>query len=207
VSRDAPDELQGGSEPDPGRRSPWVQALAAVAVLAVALLAVRGAVRSPDPAPAPTPTSTATGQPTRTPDPVVTAGDAGLAGPLAVGAVCPHTDGTHTLSVQFQIENIGVGRVTVLAVRPVLPIGGLRPGKVTLPRSPDCGTPAAHTGTSTVLEPGDRVGAQLDFGLPAGCPAPYPVEADVDLLMVGESPGTQQLLLLADLGGLDFTTC
>jgi hypothetical protein len=171
----------------------------------VALLVVRGAVRSPDPAPAPTPTPTGTS--TRTPEPVVTANESGLAGPLAVGAVCTHTDGTRSLTVQFQIENIGVGRVTVLAVRPVLPIGGLRPGKVTLPRSPDCGTPAAHTGNSTVLEPGDRVGAQLAFGLPTGCPAPYPVEADVDLLMVGEAPGTQRLHLLADLGGTEFRTC
>jgi hypothetical protein len=203
VSRDAPDELQGGSERGPTRLPTWLQALGAVAVLSVALLVVRGAVRSPDPEPAPTPTATSTAAP----DPVATADESGLAGPLAVGAVCTHTDGTHSLSVQFQIQNIGVGRVTVLAVRPVLPIGGLRPGKVTLPRSPDCGTPAARTGRSTVLPPGGRVGAQLDFGLPSECPGPYPVEADVDVLMVGESPGTQRLHLLADLGGTKFTTC
>jgi hypothetical protein len=200
---DPPDELRAGSETTPVRLPRWLPVLAAVVVLSAAGFVVRGALGSPEAAPSPTPTPSAAParQPWTTPD------ESGLAGPLAVGAVCTHTDGSDALTVQFQIQNIGAGRVRVLAVRPVLPIGGLRPGPVTLPRSPSCGTPAARTGPSTVLEPGGRVGAQLAFVLPAECPAPYPVEADVDLLAVGEAPGTQRLHLLADLGGIHFAAC
>lgn len=197
----ASDELEGGSEADPVRLPPWLQVLAAVAVLSLVGFFVGRGADSLAPA---------VGVPSSTPSPLGgtgDTGDTGLAGPLTVGALCTHTDGGASLLVQFQIENVGLARVTVLAVRPVLPMGGLRPGRVTLPRSPSCGTPAARTGPSTVLEPGARVGVQLAFGLPPECPAPYPVQADVDLMTAGETPGTQRLPLLGDLGGIHFAAC
>ena len=204
----AGDQLRGGPDREPRRVPRWVQALAAVAVASVVgLVAVHGENRQPG-----EPAAGSTRHPGAHDPPEITFPQGGqvaenAAGPLAVGAVCTHTDGSRHLQVQFQVINAGLGRVTVLAVRPFLPIGGLRPRAVVMPRSPSCGTPAARTGASAVLEPGDRVGVQLSFLLPPACPVPYPVQADVDLLVVGESPGTQRLALLSDLGGFHFASC
>ena len=205
----AGDQLRGGPDREPRRVPRWVQALAAVAVASVvAVLAGHGYGRpAGEPAAQSTPRSSVHDRPEGTFSPAEGQVAEKAAGPLAVGAVCTHTDGTRHLQVQFQVINAGLGRVTVVAVRPFLPIGGLRPRAVVMPRSPSCGTPAARTGASAVLEPGERVGVQLSFLLPPACPVPYPVQADVDLLVVGESPGTQRLALLSDLGGFHFASC
>jgi hypothetical protein len=195
------DELMAGPARPPRQRFPiWSQGVIAVVVLAV--LGALALNRSDPPAPPPPPPTGTTPTPTSA---LVQNGT----GPLSVGAVCVHTDGSRLLRVQFQMINTGIARVTVIGVSPYLPVGGLRPVSVTLPRSPSCGTPAARTGPSTVLEPGERVGAQLGFRLPADCPTPYPVQADVDVLVAGENPGTQRLALLNDLGGYEqlFIRC
>jgi hypothetical protein len=202
------DELTSGPERDPRRTPRWLRALVVLTVLSVVAFVAGRAVDSPAPAPGPSPTAVA-GPTTSSPTPSGprASSDAALfAGPLSVGAICPHTDGSTELQVQFQIENIGSTRLAVLAVRPVLPIGGLRPRAVTFPRSPSCGTPAARTGPSTVLDPGDRVGVQLAFRLPAECPAPYPVQADIDLRQGGRRT-TERVPLLPDLGSIHFDTC
>jgi hypothetical protein len=202
------DELMAGPDRPPRQLFPiWSQVLIAVVVLAVlgALALNRSDPPAPPPLPAPT-SSTSTPTPTSAPTAALVQNGTG---PLSVGAVCVHTDGSRLLRVQFQMINTGVARVTVTGVSSYLPVGGLRPVSVTLPRSPSCGTPAARTGPSTVLEPGERIGAQLAFRLPAECPTPYPVQADVDVLVAGENPGTQRLALLNDLGGYEqfFTRC
>lgn len=197
------DELHGGPERTPRGIPRWLQPVAVTVVIVVlGALALKG----PD-SPGSSPDPPASADPSASSAPatedVVGAGT----GPLALGAVCTHTDGTRSLQVQFQVLNAGIARVTVMAVRAVLPVGGLRPTRVVLPRSPSCGTPAARTGPSTLLEPGERVGVQLDFRLPPECPAPYPVQADIDVLVAGESPGTQRLAVLPDLGDTHFAAC
>ncbi len=190
---DLDDELRGGS-----RRAPVPTWLAPVAlVVGLCLLGLLGllTVLRGDPSPPVAgPEETATAPPTAAPLSNLAAGGTG---PLSVGAVCTHTDGSGTLLVQFQLLNTGLGRVTVLAVRPVISGAGTHLADVTLPRSPSCGTPVARTGPSTVLEAGRRVGVQLAIRVPADRAAPYPVLADVDMLSVGEQPATQRVFVLA----------
>ena len=198
------DELAGGTGRDPVHVPRLVQVLALVLVVAAgAVVALRG--RDGGPAPAPAPTSGPTGAWSSPPTPVAGTVGPPLTGPLRAPDLCVRTM-RNTLSVQFTLENVAPGRVTVLAVTARLPIGGLEATGVQLPADGTCPAVAA-AGSSLVLEPGAKVPVALRFRLPPECPAPYPVYADVELVGTGETPTSQQIPLLADLGGYDFTSC
>ena len=199
MTADGPDELRGGTGRELPRFPRWLQAVGALALgLAVVATVARGydsrTADRPPPAATSTPGSAAgRGQPSP------------VSGPLRAPELCVETT-DRLLTVQFTIENAAINRVTVLSVTAHLPIGGLHAAGVELPSRRFCGRPV-DPATRTVLEPGQRVPVTMQFRLPDRCPAPYPVYADVAFVGRSETPGTQQLALLPDLGGYDFTSC
>jgi hypothetical protein len=202
------DELSGGSSREPLRPPRWVQLVALLAVVLVGGAVALSRAGSDADSGGGTPSSRrpADGAPGGTPPGlVVGAGTPPLTGPLLAPDLCVSTD-QRTLTVRFTVRNGSLSRVTVLEVAGRLPIGGLVAAGVRLPASRTC-PGVTGAGTDLVLEPGDEVPVALRFRLPPDCPAPYPVFADVSFVGRGETPMTQQLPLLADLGGYDFTSC
>lgn len=196
------DELAGGSPRDPVRLPPWLQVLGAIAVLSlIGFVVGRAGGHDPGPAPAPRPRPTGVTPTSIDSNPVLT----DVTGPLRAPDLCVSTF-RNTLTVLFTLENASLSRVTVLQVSARLPIGGLKAADVLLPAKPTCRAVAA-AGRRLVLVPGRKVAVALQFRLPPECPAPYPVWADVYLVGRGETPMTQRIPLLNDLGGYDFTSC
>jgi hypothetical protein len=203
VSDGGDDELVGGADREPARVPRWATALGALpAVAVVGLVVTRGGGEPSTVAPSPSSSATSPSPSTRT-------GYPPLEGPLAItGQTCLTTQ-RGRFTITFGLQNTGLGRVTVLSVAAHLPLGGLRPTGGRVPATRSCGGAEIDPGTSTVLEPGDRVPASLGFELPADCPAPWPVQVDVAVVGPGETPGTQRIPVLADLGGyhVPFGTC
>jgi hypothetical protein len=122
-----------------------------------------------------------------------------------IGAVCPaSTDGRKRLRVSFELVNLGANDVTLLGVKPLLPLHGLQPvGTATSGGS--CAQPG--TGASGGLLPaGEKRLFTMHFRLPKSCPQPFPVQASVRL-RVDQMVGTTTVPVFADLGSVEFDTC
>ncbi len=205
------DELSGGATREPVRLPRVVSVLAGLVALAtVGFLASRP---GPDPAAmdGAAPTSSASSRadlfsPVPGPGSQSRVGLPLAAGPLDIDGRPCATTVRRTLTVQFALVNQSVSRVTVVSASGSLPIGGREPAETRLPADVVCGT-RVERGTSLVLEPGQRVPVSLRFALPAECPAPYPVTVAVELIGRFETPLHQELTVLPDRGGYDFTTC
>ena len=124
---------------------------------------------------------------------------------LNIGLVCPATtDGRKTLSVSFVLVNIGGTDVTLLSVRPRLPLPGLQPiGKTTTGGT--CAQPGTQVGGG-LLAPGEQRMFTMRFRLPKDCPQALPVQATVRL-RVNQMVGTTTVPVFSDLGSLHFVTC
>ncbi|MGC9668683.1 hypothetical protein ACNTMW_19260 [Planosporangium sp. 12N6] len=192
------DEISNGPAHD--RRPGWSRRVpVAVLVVAVgALLLVRWYTqRSVEPhatapdATAPAPSATA--RPTR------------QERYITLGAVCPPvTDGRHTLTVSFTVENVTSTPVTLVGVGPVLPLGLLRPTGSSVTGG-SCGSPAA-VAPGGILGRGTSLLVTFLFDLPDTCPQPLPVQADIRV-KAGGVEVTDRIGVLSDLGGVAFDTC
>lgn len=143
--------------------------------------------------------------PAGTPPGLVVGDGPPLTGPLVAPDLCVITD-QRTLTVRFTVANGSLGRVTLLEVAGRLPLGGLVAIGVRLPAARTC-PGVTGAGSDLVLEPGDKVRVAMRFRLPPECPARFPVFADVRFVGRGETPMSQQLPLLTDLGYFDVTRC
>ena len=214
---DARDEIAGGSTRRP--RPPLAGRVAWSAVAVVALVSAGLAAPSLlDPgtpesgrAPAPVVPTTAPADPapapaTSTPpavDPPRLPRAAGS--PVSVEAVCTvGTDHTRQLAVRFLMTNETAADLTVLSVRPVLPLGGLRTVGISVVRG-DCYR-WLPGGPDDVVPPGDSRAVTMRFLLPRTCPWPLPVQARVRVRGPDGTRG-QTLRVLSDLGGTDFESC
>jgi len=192
---------QGEPEQEPAGLGPltWV-AVAVGAVLAGVLILVF--TGGDEPLDEPVPTAAAL------PGPSVRSDLALAFGPgqnLALGRICPAvTDGRKTLTVSFTLVNVGDLNVTLVDVKPVLPMAGLRP------RGPNvAGGTCEEPGTDPpggLLTPGDTQLITMRFRLPAECPQPYPVQARVRL-RVNQMVGMTTVSVYDDLGTVDFNSC
>jgi hypothetical protein len=208
------DEVGRGNDAEPGRSYGWLLIIgAAVVVAAVSLLGHHHKSTSA-PAPRPIPTLSPLPAPTSaaTPSPSAAARASFayvyLDRSLDAPTICPlKTDGRTTLSVSFIVSNPNPEKITLLRLRPLLPMGGLTPTGAFL----QDGTCAHPTGSRTapagqsITGHGTRL-ATFTFALPKTCPAPLPVQATAR--MTGSS-GTVSFLLivLPDLGHGHFAAC
>jgi hypothetical protein len=124
---------------------------------------------------------------------------------LVIVATCPPvTDGRLTLAVSFELQNGGDIDVTLVEVKPVLPLAGLRVrGPVTAGgtcEQPGSGAPGG------LLAPGAKQLITMRFRLPKECPQAYPVQARVRL-RANQMVGTTTARIHNDLGDVDFDTC
>lgn len=118
--------------------------------------------------------------------------------------ICEYVHGS-VLEVSFQLVNVGRGPVRVVAVRPELPLGLLRPTGVALAPG-HCGPANAPTPGDGPLPPGASIPVTLSFRLLTPCPQPAPVQATVDV--AGSFPDATVLVpLLPDLGQVRFPDC
>ena len=190
------DEISGGPPvPRPARTVLFV--LVAVAVAVAGLVGLR---RDEPARPGAAPTTPAFSyEPVPTgPPPAV--GALGLRGLCAV-----RSDYRTTLEVEFALENSTAAPVTLVAVTPRLPLGGLRVRSTSV-RSGTCrDTGAAVRGSGAVPGRGIVV-VTFRLGLPATCPQALPVLATVRDRAAGRDV-TAEVTLLADLGGIRFETC
>ena len=125
---------------------------------------------------------------------------------LLVGEVCRpvRTDGRSRLDVTFTLVNTATRPVTLIRVKPALPLGGLR-ALNTEYRAGTCAAPGGARNAGDVRPAGSLL-VVLRLALPPECPAPYPVEADLTERSNGRTV-TSGIHLLSDLGGIRFTTC
>jgi hypothetical protein len=116
--------------------------------------------------------------------------------------VCTSYDGS-VLQVSFRIVNAGQHPVTVVGVRPDLPLGMLLSMGTTLD-SGDCapGGPGPADGT---LRPGQSQPVTFRLLPLDSCPQPAPVAASVDV--TGAGPPTVSVPVLVDLGSVQFVGC
>jgi hypothetical protein len=125
---------------------------------------------------------------------------------LMVGQVCGplRTDGRSRLDVTFMLVNTLPRAVTLLRVKPVFPLAGLRQLSTEY-RSGTCADrgPPLRAGE---VRAGGTLLVVLRLALPPTCPAPYPVEVDLTERRDGRTV-TAGLHLLNDLGNVHFTTC
>jgi hypothetical protein len=199
------DEVSGGPGPGPGRPRTALLVLVAAAVIVAGVVSLRRGVepvRVPPPASPPAaqmpPPPGQVGPPSPEPLPEVPA--------LLVNPVCEplRTDGHSRLDVSFMLVNTIARPVTLVRIKPVLPLGGLRELSTEY-RSGTCIAPGAPLRTRDVRAGGTLL-VVLRLALPPTCPAPYPVEADLTERRDGRVV-TAGIHLLSDLGAVHFTTC
>jgi hypothetical protein len=121
---------------------------------------------------------------------------------LVAEQICARA-GPGTLTVSFQLVNAGAAPVRVVAVRPELPLGMLRPTGVSMTGGGGCGRAAQPAGSGP-LAAGAAIPVTLTFALLDPCPKPAPVQADVD---VAGNAATVLVPLLVDLGQVSFRGC
>ena len=116
----------------------------------------------------------------------------------------PVREGIRRLRVSFRLVNAGSDDVRLLAVRPVLPMGGLIPaGATTMGGS--CRAPSAGS-VRGVLLPAHGTLLTMRLRLPDGCAAPLPVQAGVTVRAAGPST-TTTVPVLPDLAALHDPAC
>ena len=133
--------------------------------------------------------------------------------PVLVAGVCPlGTDHESRLVVRFLLANAAPYPIHVLSVRPVLPLGGLEPGGVSIV-SGECerwipGRP------DKVLGVGESRLVTMHFQLPKECPWALPVQARVTVDGTARGRGPTPLRprsvtlgVWSDLGGTGFHGC
>jgi hypothetical protein len=197
------EELSQGEDQDEGPAGLGALGWTAIAVVCVLAGVVFLVLRGPGepvagPQPLPTPSSD-----------LASASDLALfANPgqrLLIASTCPPvTDGRRALAVSFELQNIGSIDVTLVAVKPVLPLRGLRVlGPATAGGT--CERPGAQA-PGGLLSPGAKQLITMRFGLPKRCPQPYPVQARVRL-RANQMVGTTTATVHNDLGEVNFDTC
>lgn len=195
------DEVSGG--PGPSRGRIVLVVLVAVALAAVAVTALRRGVEEPAAAPTPTRSPAASLPPTPA---------------VAFGDVCRpvRATGSSALDVSFSLRNNGSAPVSLLAVTPELPLGGLKQRGYTirsgtcLPSGPPVTGPTLTDSRLERIHPVEIavagwVVATLHFALPDVCPKPYPVSVVVsEATDPAAPPINTHYPVLADLGEVSF---
>jgi hypothetical protein len=198
------DEI-GGGVPTSRRTRALVAGLVAAAVVVAGVIALR---RGIDPVEVATPTSSPAAQMPPPPGQLEPAPTESLPAvpALLVGEVCQplRTDGRSRLDVTFTLVNTTVRPVTLIRIKPVFPLSGLRELSTEY-RSGTCAAPGDPLRAGDVPVGGTML-VVLRLALPPTCPAPYPVEADLTERR-GARTVTAGIHLLSDLGGVHFTTC
>jgi hypothetical protein len=199
------EELEQGGDLEPSRLGPgaWI-GIALAAVVAGAFLLSGPGGGGTDALPSITPpVQTFTAEPIPGPSVQSLVNDPGAS--LNIGLVCPAiTDGRRSLSVSFELVNIGSTSVTVLGVKPLLPLAGLRPVGTTKSGG-SCGEPGRNP-TGGILFAGQKELFTMMFQLPKNCPKALPVQASVRL-RVNQMVGTTTVPVFSDLGSVEFVTC
>jgi hypothetical protein len=199
------DEIGSDARPTSRRTRVLLAWLVAAAVLVAGVVALR---RGVDPVEVRPPASPPAAQMPSLPGQVGPAPTESLppVPALLVSEVCQplRTDGRTTLDVSFTLVNTVRRPVTLVRIKPVFPLPGMRELSTEY-RAGSCGAPgpALHTGD---VRSGGTMLVALRLGLPPTCPAPYPVEADLTERRDGRTV-TAGVHLLNDLGGIHFTTC
>jgi hypothetical protein len=199
------DEISGPTGPPPRRARTVLLVLVAAAVVAAGVVSLRRGVQPPELQP---PASPPAAQMPRLPgqtEPAPTESSPPVPAFL-VGETCrpPRTDGRTRLDVSFILVNTTARPVTLVRITPVFPLSGLS-GLGTEYRSGSCAAPGPLLHTGDVQAHGSLL-VVLRLRLPATCPAPLPVEADLTERRDGRTI-TAGIHLLSDLGGIRFTTC
>jgi hypothetical protein len=194
------DEVSGGPGPGPGRPRTALLVLVAAAAIVAGVVSLRHGV---EPVRARPPASPPVAQ---MPSPPGQVGSFPPVPALLVGEVCQplRTDGHSRLDVAFTLVNSAPAPVTLIRIRPALPLGGLRELSTEY-RAGTCAAAGAPLRTGDV-RPGGTMLVVLRLALPPTCPAPYPVEADLTERRAGRTV-TAGVHLLSDLGNVRFTTC
>jgi hypothetical protein len=199
------DEIGSDAQPTSRRTHVLAAWLVAAAVVVAGVVALR---RGVDPVEVAPPASPPAAQMPRLPGQVGPAPTESLppVPALLVTEVCQplRTDGSSRLDIAFTLVNTIARPVTLLRIKPVFPLPGLR-ALGTQYRSGSCTAPGPVRPTGDVRAGGSLL-VVLRLGLPPSCPAPYPVEADLTERRDGRTI-TAGVHLLNDLGGVHFTTC
>jgi hypothetical protein len=198
------EELSQGEDVQPSRLGPiaWLGLALVCLIGGVLLLSGQNDATSADPVA--TPVQTFSPAPVF-PAPKLRVLPTDLADTLSIGKVCPaRSDGHSTLVVSFELVNIGISNVTVIDVKPLLPLPGLHPEGRTL-----AGGSCQRLGTETpagLMSPDDRRLFTMLFRLPPTCPQASPVQASIRV-RVNQMIGTTTVAVFNDLGAVTFDTC
>lgn len=192
------DEISGG----PPVRRPARTVLLVLVAVAVIVAGLMGLRRGEPARPVAAPTTPAFSY---EPEPVPT-GLPPAVGALGLRGLCAvRSDYRTTLEVEFALENSTAAPVTLVAVTPRLPLGGLRV-RGTSVRSGSCRDTGAAVREAGAVPGRGIVVVTFRLGLPATCPQALPVLATVRDRAAGRDV-TAEVTLLADLGGIRFETC
>ncbi|HWB38365.1 MAG TPA: hypothetical protein VHA75_20295, partial [Rugosimonospora sp.] len=129
---------------------------------------------------------------------------------VATGTTCS-TVLDAQLRLGVQVTNRSTEPVTLFHVTAVLPLGGLRPGTTSWL---DCGSPtgqppdqSAPPGDRTLtVPPGGTAWVTMTFDVLVDCPAPLPVQYQVDYARHGQ-PDVLDLRGFPDLGDVPYPGC
>jgi hypothetical protein len=127
------------------------------------------------------------------------------------------------LQVGVEVINFSETAITLGEVRPILPLGGLRPvsqqwapcGDISAPWGAiqggtfvfvNASTGEVEAGSSTVLPPHGTAWLSVTFRVLAECPGPLPVQFSVSYQENGRT-GTEQLPGFPDLRQVPYTGC
>jgi len=199
------DEIGNDPAPTSRRTRALLAGLVAAAVVVAGVIALR---RGVDPVAVQPPASPPAAQMPSLPGQLEPAPTGSLPAvpALLVSEVCQplRTDGHSRLDVTFTLFNTLPRPVTLLRIRPVFPLPGLR-ALATDYRAGSCAAPGPALHSGDVRGAGTLL-VVLRLALPPACPAPYPVEADLTERRDGRTV-TAGVHLLSDLSGVHFTTC
>lgn len=187
--------------PEPGPRPGAGSRLSRTVWVALSLLCVVGGFvllgRPGTPEPGPAPSASPAPVVVRPPGP-------GQRQYLGVSTICGVvTDHRTRMAITFAVSNVSRYDVSIDAVRPVLPLRGLRPQPAT--GGGDCSAPGRQP-VPGPIRAGQIRYFTLHFALPKTCPAPYPVFVRITF-RAGGFTETSYSILENDLAVPDFAAC
>jgi hypothetical protein len=186
----------------------WARALAGAGLIAGAIGygLLRGYGKPHAPIPSPIPSA-----------PTASAAPALPGTYVRVSRICqPVTDHRHVLTLSFLLTNVADVPVTVSAVQPLLPLGGLDTVSIDIAGGTCSAPEVAPAGLDLPI--GDSLLVTFRFLLPATCPQPLPVQVRALVVSGPASSGNQpgapgvtttrnDLPLFPDLGAIPFDSC